>query len=349
MKKIFIGIDVSKETIDVSVLNPDESTDAEYLGQYANVPSGYSLMIKDIRCMGKVPADGQWLFCCETTGAYDRPMCYWLVEHGHRIWRESALQIKRSMGIRRGKNDKADSMMIAEYAWRHADKAHIFQKPDRNLAALKDLFLYRQSLVDKRKAAMVRSGEAKGLAGASSDAARFIRRDAAKEVRRLEQSIEQCEQQIMKIIQSDESLDKNYRHVTSVKGMGFVSAVALIVFSGNFQAIHTANKMATYCGVASFRERSGTTLDRRADVSSLSNRRLKGILTMAALLVVRFNTDIKLYFDRLMSAGKPYGIALNNVKNKLLHIAYSLVKNDCDFELDHERKRKERLALNINI
>ena len=76
MKKIFIGIDVSKETIDVSVLNPDESTDAEYLGQYANVPSGYSLMIKDIRRMGKIPAGWQWLFCCETTGAYDRPMCY---------------------------------------------------------------------------------------------------------------------------------------------------------------------------------------------------------------------------------------------------------------------------------
>lgn len=348
MKKIFIGIDVSKETIDVSVLNPDVSTMSEYLSRYANSSEGYRLMIKDIHRIGKVPAQGQWLFCRETTGAYDRPMCYWLVDHGHRIWRESALQIKKCMGIRRGKDDKADSMAIAEYAWRHADKAHIFQKPDRNLAALKDLFLYRQSLVDKRKAAKVRSGEAKGLAGASSDAARFIQRDAAKEVRRLEQSIEQCQQQMMKIIQSDESLDKNYRHVISDKGMGFVSAVALIVFSGNFQAIYTANKMATYCGVASFRDRSGTTLDRWADVRSLSNRRLKGILTMAALLAVRFNTDIRQYFDRLMGAGKPYGIALNNVKNKLLHIAYSLVRNDCDFEQDHERRRKERLILAVS-
>ena len=346
MKKIFIGIDVSKETIDVSVLNPDESTAAEYLAQYQNAPAGYRLMVRDIRRIGTVPTEGQWLFCCETTGAYDRPMCYWLVEHGHQIWRESALQIKRCMGVRRGKNDKADSMVIAEYAWRHVDKAHMFQKPDKNQAALKDLFRYRQSLVDTMKSAKVRSGEAKELAGASSAAAKFIQRDAAREVRRLELSIKQCEQEMLKIIQSDESLDRNYRHVTSVKGMGFVSAVALIVFSGNFEAIPTANKMATYCGVASFRDQSGTSLDKRANVNSLSNRRLKGILTMAALQAVRSNDDIRKYFERLKDAGKPYGIALNNVKNKLLHITYSLIKNDCDFELDYERKRQERLALN---
>ena len=346
MKKIFIGIDVSKETVDVSVLNPDVSSSPEYLAQYANTPSGYRLMVKDIRHMGRIPDDGQWLFCCETTGAYDRPMCYWLVEHGHYVWRESALQIKRSMGIRRGKDDKADSMAIAEYAWRHEDKSFPFQKPDKNLAALKDLFRYRQSLVDTMKAAKVRSGEAKGLMGASSAASKFIQRDAGREVKRLEQSIKQCEEEMMKIVQSDEALDNSYRHVTSVKGMGFVSAMALIVFSGNFQAIPTANKMATYCGVASFRERSGTSIDRRANVSSLSNRRLKGILTMAALQAVRYNPELKCYFERLKEAGKPFGIALNNVKNKLLHIAYSLVNNDRDFELDHERKRRERLGLN---
>ena len=343
MKKIFIGIDVSKETIDVSVLNPDDSPVAEYLAQYPNTAAGYRLMVRDIHHLGKVPAEGQWLFCCETTGAYDRPMCYWLLEHGHQVWRESALQIKRSMGIRRGKNDKADSMVIAEYAWRHADKAHMFQKPDKNLAALKDLFCYRQRLVDTMKAAKVRSSTTKELARASSTAAKFIQRDAAKEVKRLELSIKQCEREMMKIIQSDEGLDRNYRHVTSVKGMGFVSAVALIVFSGNFSTIDTANKMATYCGVASFREQSGTSIDKRVNVSSLSNRRLKGILTMAALRAVQGNPELKRYFERLKDAGKPYGIVLNNVKNKLLHVTYSLIKNDCDFELDHERKRQEML------
>ena len=69
---------------------------------------------------------------------------------------------------------------------------------------------------------------------------------------------------------------------------------------------------------------------------------------MVALLAVRFNTDIMQCFDRLMGAGKPYGIALNNVQNKLLHIAYSLVRNDCDFEQNYESRRKDRSVLAIS-
>ena len=44
----------------------------------------------------------------------------------------------------------------------------------------------------------------------------------------------------------------------------------------------------------------------------------------------------------MKAQGKPYGVILNNVNNKLLHILLSLVAHDCDFELDHEAKRALR-------
>ena len=50
--------------------------------------------------------------------------------------------------------------------------------------------------------------------------------------------------------------------------------------------------------------------------------------------------EIKEYADRLKKKGKPYGIVVNNVINKLTHIIYSLIKNDCDYEYNHELLRK---------
>ena len=94
MKKYFIGIDVSQKTVDVSFVESDFQRKPEYLAQYTNDKKGYSLMVKDLRTVLRGVSSGQWLFCCETTGGYDRPLCYWLVDQGLRIWRESALQIR---------------------------------------------------------------------------------------------------------------------------------------------------------------------------------------------------------------------------------------------------------------
>lgn len=78
-------------------------------------------------------------------------------------------------------------------------------------------------------------------------------------------------------------------------------------------------------------------------MSNLSNRRLKGTLTQAAMCAKRFNEDMKAYYDRLLAAGKPRRVAVNDVRNKLVRIMYALVQNDCDYEPKHEVRRTERV------
>ena len=90
--------------------------------------------------------------------------------------------------------------------------------------------------------------------------------------------------------------------------------------------------MATYCGVASFRSTSGTSVDSRQDVRHLSNRRLKGLLSMAAQSAIRHNDDIRQYYQRKIAQGKQHSVAINNVKNKLIHIAYALVRTEQDYQ-----------------
>ena len=344
MKKIVVGIDISKEKIDASAIDVRDSQLGVVKLDYQvfeNRPMGFRRMLVWAKRLIKGVGLEDVLFCCETTGGYDRSLCDYVYAKGLDIWREGALQIKRSMGVRKGKDDKADSLMIAEYAMRHMDKAVMYETPSDNVRELKALFLYRHKLVQERTEKKVRAAELKATAG-KSNSVKFIVRDAMKSVRALDKSIKQCEKQILELIDGDEELKRNYGHITSVSGIGIVNATAFIAYSNNFKGITTANKIVSYWGCASFRERSGTSVDKKAYVKCYSNSLLKANLTEAAEHTIRENGIYHDYYLRLKAAGKPYGVIINNARNKLIHLVCSLVTNDTDYERDHEFLRVQR-------
>ncbi len=353
MKKIVIGIDISKEKIDATAIDVRDSqlgvVKLDYQ-VYENRPMGYRRMLVWARHLIKGIGLEDVLFCCETTGGYDRCLCDYIYAKSLDIWRESALQIKRSMGVRKGKDDKADSLMIAEYAMRHIDKTVIYETPDEKVRELKALFLYRHSLVQERTKKKVRASELKATA-AKSSSMRFIVRDAMKGVRSLDKSIRDCEKQILAIIDGDESLKRNYGHIESIPGISIVNATAFIAYSDNFRSITTANKAASYWGCASFRERSGTSIDKKAYVKCYSGSLLKATLTQAAECTIKEHGIYREYYLRLKAEGKPYGIIVNNVRNKLIHLVFSLVTNGMDYEKNHQFLRtpqKEGKDMTIN-
>jgi hypothetical protein len=175
----------------------------------------------------------------------------------------------------------------------------------------------------------------------------FILRDARKSVKALEKSIKECEKQILELIKGDEDLDTKYRRIVSVSGIGIVNATAFIAYSNNFKGITTANKMASYYGIASFRDTSGTSVDKKAYVKCYSNSLLKAYLTQAAEWTIRENGIYHDYYLRLKEKGKPYGIIINNARNKLIHLVFSLVENDTDYEKNHEFLRAKRKSEQI--
>ena len=351
MKKIVIGIDISKEKIDASAIDVRNSQlGVQKLGYqtFENRLMGFRRMLVWARKLIKGVSLKEVLFCCETTGGYDRSMCDYIYAKDLDIWRESALQIKRSMGVRKGKDDKADSLMIAEYAMRHIDKAVIYETPSDNIRELKALLQYRYKLVQEKTEKKVRMSHLADTA-AKSKSMNFILRDARKSIRAIEESIKQCERQILELIKGDEELARSYGHIISVSGMGIINATALIVYSNNFKGITTANKMASYYGIASFRDTSGTSVDKKAYVKCYSNSMLKAYLTQAAEWTIRENGIYHDYYLRLKEKGKSYGVIINNARNKLIHLVFSLVANNTDFEKKHELLRRQRIEQDKNI
>jgi transposase len=346
MKKIIIGIDISKEKIDASAIDVRNNQLGVVKLDYQvfeNRPMGFRRMLVWAKHLINGVTLEDIMFCCETTGGYDRSLCDYLFAKGLDIWRESSLQIKQSSGLRKGKDDKADSLTIAEYAMRHIDKAVYYVSPCGTVRELKALLLYRRKLEQEKTSKKVRVAELKSTA-AKNKSVSFILRDAQKSIRMLEKSIKECEKQILALYESDEELRRNYKHLTSIKCFGIVNATAMIAYTNNFKNIATSRKLASYYGVAPFKEKSGTSVDKKAFIKQYSSSMLRAYLTQAAQWTIKEHGIYRDYYLRLSAKGKSYGIILNNIKNKLLHLSVSLIVNDMDYEENHEFRRAQRIA-----
>jgi transposase len=135
-QKSYIGIDVSKLTIDVCIITQQGEHGYQ---QFEN-------NVKDFKRMEKWLTEKPYfsfqesMFCMEHTGLYTRELVSFLLQHQSKVWMESALHLKRSMGMTRGKNDKVDSYRIARYAMTNSDKAVLLKLSSRTLLKLKETF-----------------------------------------------------------------------------------------------------------------------------------------------------------------------------------------------------------------
>lgn len=338
MKKLFIGIDFSKEKIDVAIIFAEGLTETSMrlFNEFKNSVSGYKQLVKWVEESSNETEPSLWLFCGENTGDYSKPLCNFLYGRGFDMWLENAKSIKDASGIRRLKSDRTDANMIAEYAMRNNDKAIVYEPLSESLSQLRELFLYRQMVVRHRCSFQVRRGE-KRLNMEKSPVKTMISQSGRHIVTELNKEIEKIDKRIAELIDSDEELAQVFTIVTSIPGIGTQNAVCLMVYTDNFRRFNfDSRKIACYYGIAPFGRDSGTSVHSDPHVHYMANRQIKAMLSQAALSAAKFNPVIASYYSRLIERGKKRQIALNNVKNKLVHIVTAMVRNKQLFDKDYK-------------
>lgn len=328
MKKLFIGIDFSKKKFDATVIlaaGLHELEDRKW-ETFSNDPKGFRHFIKWVKQNAWKTVQEEWLFCGEDTGACSLSLSRWLYGRGYDMWLSNAYAIKHSSGIQRVKSDKADSSAIAEYAWRHQDKAQLFEPIDENLQELREIFLYRHKLVEQRVKLQLRSKEKDTIRG-KSKALSFVERKTRHLIEELSKAIKQCDDKMKEIIAADEALRENYDIITSMRGVALQNAVCLIIYTNNFKKFdYDSRKIACYYGVAPFGKQSGTSVNTTPRTSHFANKLIKSLLGQAAHVAKEFEPEIRVYYDRMIQKGKKRQVAINNVKNKMLHILVAMVR-----------------------
>lgn len=115
-------------------------------------------------------------------------------------------------------------------------------------------------------------------------------------------------------------------------GISLVTTAWLLVGTLNFSLSSTPEQAAAYVGLVPLPHESGTSVRGRARLGHSGNGRLRRALYMASLAATRYNPAIKLFYERLRSAGKPPKLARCAAARKLLHQAWAVVTKQQPFE-----------------
>jgi transposase len=320
--KAFVGIDVSKSTIDVWLKNVGKHN------VFPNSMDGFKAMVEWIMdCLGPIAHEGI-LFGFEHTGLYSEPLSSFLDDHKLRFTVIPGLELKRSLGIRRGKSDRADSRDIAEYVYEKREKVKLFKRPSENLGEIRRLASYRERLVKERAAFKARMGEylemyPEGKTKAYVDSHEHV-------IACLDKEIKDMEAEMGRLVREDRELSRQYRLINSIKGIGPQTALVMIVLTKGFSSFADWRKFASYAGIAPFPNQSGT-FTGRTKTSKLANRRIKALLTMCAAAAIKYNTEMRLYFEKRVAEGKNKMSTINIIRNKLVSRIFAVVQRNSDY------------------
>jgi len=322
----FVGIDVSKKSLDVSwVVN------AQVLFHETLENDSRKIQPKMIRWMKKQGATLEnTLFCLEFTGVYSLPLLHCLTQMGAIVWAESGVQIRRSLGLVRGKNDQVDSQRIALYAYTHQNQARPWKAPRAIIEQLTALVSQRDLLVKIQKQLSTSCNEQAEFL--EPVVVKSLRAHTMKVLRGVKKQIQQIESEVQNLISSDEKLNNLYQVITSIPGVGFVTAVHVITTTNEFVKFTNPKKYACHCGVVPFEHSSGTSVRGKTRVSHFANKTMKSLLHLAALGAIKSPGEMREYYLRKLEEGKNKMSVLNAIRNKLVLRIFSCVSQNRLYE-----------------
>lgn len=313
--KNIIGIDVSKSTLDYHILNETESK-----GQIKNEKKAILDFFKNLDL---VPTTT--LVCLEHTGIYNINLVQILIKLKYNVWMESALRIKRSIGLVRGKNDKIDAARIARYAFLHQENASLWIPSREIVLTLKGLLSQRARLIKAKLILITPIEELKGC-GLKSNLS-SLKKSIKSSLAALEKDIKSLTDQIQSLIKSDQTLEELFIYITSIPNIGTITAAKVIVTTDEFKKITDPKKFACHAGIAPFEHTSGTSLKGKSRVSHLADKEMKTMLHLATLSAISRPGEFREYFKRKVDEGKNKMLVVNAIRNKLVHRIFACVKD----------------------
>ncbi len=310
-----IGIDISKDTFDVA---SRASADAPFqMATYKNTPQGIkrfkSRLTKEDHCV------------MEATGPYWLRLAISLVEDGYQASVINPLQIKRfaQMQLKRIKTDAADARIICAYAL--MVNPPLYSPPPAYITHLQELRSVHQQLVKTRTMFRNQLHALKQMHIVDTIALTSCR----KMVETINHRLEDINRQMTMLVR--EHCQATVDLLRSIPSIGPCAAIEIITATKGFTAFSDAKSFAAYIGICPRPYQSGTSINGTGHICKLGMSSTRAMMYMCALSAVRHNKACKVFYDRLVKAGKPKLVALIAVANKLIRQIFAVVNNNSLF------------------
>jgi transposase len=327
----FIGTDVSKNELDFAVM---QGKTLLFHKEIVNTQEDVLIFLKELV---KLPGFEltKAVFCMEHTGIYNNHLLACLYKKKANIWLEAAIQIKNSSGKLRGKNDKVDSIRIADYAYTQREKVRLWSPKREVVQQLAHLSAARSRLIEAKKMLKtplkeLDSFSSKKIAGPGASI-------CSHTLKAIDADLERADHKMDKLIADDPELRRLFNLVTSVSGVGKVTATQILITTNEFKDISNPKQYACYAGVAPFTDDSGK-IEKKARVSHMANKKVKTLLHMSALIAIQHNKDITLYYHRKVNEEKKNKMSvINAVRNKLILRIFACVNHNSPYQNNYQK------------
>lgn len=323
--KFFMGMDVSKLWVDIAVMLVVAHCKQPMVNErFDNDAQGMKALHKWLKKL-KVSFDENTLLVIENTGVYHRVVWEYCSTHDLPLYIGNAAHIKWSLGLVRGKNDKVDSQRLCSYAFKNADELKATPVLNPVFLKLKDMMTSRSRLLAQFNSIKVYLNELK--LSNSKETQAVIEQAHKTAIEGIKQSIKYVEKQIQQIIKENQAIETNYKLLTSVPGIGHLTAVYIICCTNNFICKITGKQLCSYAGVAPFGNTSGTSIKGREKVHKMANKELKKLLHMGAVSAITHYPEFRDYYDRKIKEGKHPQVVLNAIRSKIALRAVAVVNS----------------------
>lgn len=320
MTESMVGIDVAKATFDVAApLEPKGKYRTK--AKLPNTPAGFTLLSDWLD--RHVPGAA---VCMEATGVYHEALATFLVERGVTVYVANPAQVAAyaKSELSRTKTDHADAKLIARFAMAQLQVGTTLRPwvpPTPAQRKLRALIHRLNDLEGMRQMERNRLDV--------SDQA--VRGSIADVMETLDAQIAELKKEIDNHIDSDPDLRHDAGLLTSIPGIGELTAAFMLGCAGDLRRFDDPRKLDAFAGMNPAIRESGKWVG-QSRLSKLGHALLRAKLYMPAMTAIRHNVAVRALFDRLVARGKPRKLALGAAMRKLLHLAWGVIRSGKNFD-----------------
>ena len=328
MNMIYIGIDVSKNTFDVAIVDNNKITNK----QFNNAADGFKLLLNEVGLIISNKNDAldrsDQLFTMEATGIYSLELAKYIYKHRQQVIVVNPIKTHAfmKMEMSRNKTDKADSVAIAKYSKYLVDNGDfekfLFTPKSDTFEALQFLVTRLDQLSNNKTREVNRLG---------ASINKSVTRSLKRSIKSIDGEIVKIKQEVTKVIEKDKDLKEDIELLESINGIGLMTAYSILAYIGDMSLFSNSKQITSYAGLNPSIEQSGTSIN-RSSLSKLGNRRLRKALYMPAVTAIRYNPVLKKMYNKLLAKGKAKKLAIAAVMRKLLVLAYGVLKSREPFD-----------------
>ena len=321
----FVGIDVSKEKLDIGWLREAGKVKTKvFKHQQQQFKAIRDWLLKNTG----LPAE-QVVITLEPTGIYHEALLYFLDEAGFKLLLVNpgrARKYAESLG-QTHKTDKTDGLMLARYGKAQVTEAEArFWQPEAPEARHLKVLLRRLDALEKD----LQREENRLEASSQSDSTDRVVQSIRDMIRVLKEEIARLQQDIDDHIDHYPELRRNRELLESVKGIGPVISRELVCLFACKRFIN-ARQLAAFLGVIPKLKESGKQKG-HVVLSKTGPARLRAKLYMAAVVATTHNRDIRAQRNRLIKQGKNKMQALGAAMRKLVQICFGVIKHQTEYQ-----------------